>query len=124
MGYQASYDEWNDEQNQNVAIGLAKLRAKSRPAGVLADGTLVNANGQAIVVDKITFENIVEYLPNDGLDLRHGADGKIMLPSVAMASLEEKSGNNLPPQNANPPQLTEEEWGMQEALRQLEDAAR
>ena len=121
VGYQASYDEWNDERNRNVAIGLAKLRAQSRPAGILADGALVNANGQAIVVDKVTFENIVNSDP-DGLDLRHGADGRIMLSSAAMASLDERLRNKTPPQNANPPAQTEEEWKMQEALRMLEEA--
>lgn len=123
VGYQASYDEWNDERNRNVAIRLAKLRAQSRPAGILADGALVNANGQAIVVDKVTFENIVDSDP-DGLDLRHGADGRIMLSSAAMASLNERLRNKTPPQNANPPAQTEEEWKMQEALRMLEEAAR
>lgn len=123
VGYQASYDEWNDERNRNVAIGLAKLRAQSRPAGILADGALVNANGQAIVVDKVTFENIVNSDP-DGLDLRHGTDGRIMLSSAAMVSLDERLRNKTPPQNANPPAQTEEEWKMQEALRMLEEAAK
>lgn len=123
VGYQASYDEWNDERNRNVAIGLAKLRAQSRLVGILADGALVNANGQAIVVDKVTFENIVNSDP-DGLDLRHSDDGRIMLSSVAMSSLDDRLRNNPPPQNANPPAQTEEEWKLQEAWRMIQEAAR
>ena len=41
-----------------------------------------------------------------------------------MKSLEDEFGNNPSPENANAPQISKEEWHMQEALRQLGESTR
>ena len=59
------------------------------------------------------------------LSLQRGEDGRMMLSPEAMKALDKEFGNKPPPQqNANSPQISEEEWRMQEALRQLEEAVR
>lgn len=37
-GYQAGFDDWNDERNRAINEGISKKRRKNRPAGILADG--------------------------------------------------------------------------------------
>ena len=54
-------------------------------------------------------------------------DGRMIIPTPAEIEEMKKNGEGEwveRPQIPNPPQLTEEEWKMQEVLRQLEEASR
>ena len=123
VGYQAAYEEVEAERHKRLNEAWAKQREKKmRPRGIRADGTLVSADGEPIIANKNSFGGFM----SDGqtLSLQRGEDGRMMLSPEAMKALADKLGNNLPPQNANSPQISEEEWRLQEALRQLEEAAR
>ena len=122
-GYQAGLDEWNNNRQQRLNEGFAKQRAKDKPAGILADGTLVNADGEPIIASEGSFGGFT----SDGqrFDLQEMEDGTVRLSPEAMKALDEQFGNNPTPtpENADAPQLTEEEWKLQEAQRMLEEAA-
>ena len=123
-GYQAGLDEWNNERQQRLNEGFAKQRAKDKPAGILADGTLVNADGEPIIASEGSFGGFT----SDGqrFDLQEMEDGSVRLSPEAMKALDEQFENTPTPtpENADAPQLTEEEWKLQEAQRMLEEAAR
>ena len=114
-GYQAGYDAWNGERNRQINEGMAKKRRKNRPAGILADGTLVNANGDPIQAGAGSIGSFV----NSGkpFALQETEDGHVRLSPEAMASLDERLRNKTPPQNAHPPALAEEESRRQETIR-------
>ncbi len=116
VGYQAGYDAWNDERNRAINEGMARKRWKNRPAGILADGTLVNANYEPIQASAGSIGSFV----NSGkpFALEETEDGHVRLSPEAMASLDERLRNKTPPQNANPPALAEEESRRQETIRE------
>lgn len=114
VGYQAGFDAWNDERNRAINEGMAKKRRKNRPAGILADGTLVNANNEPIKASAGSFGSFVNF--GEKFDLQEMEDGSVRLSPEAMASLDEGLRNKTPPQNANPPAQTEEEWKMLETI--------
>ena len=122
-GYQAGLDEWNNERQQRLNEGFAKQRAKDKPAGILADGTLVNADGDPIIASEGSFGGFA----SDGqrFDLQEMEDGSVRLSPEAMKALDEQFGNTPTPapENAVDHQLTEEEWKLQEAQRMLEESA-
>ena len=115
-GYQAGFDAWNDERNRAISEGMAKKRRKNRPAGILADGTLVNASGEPIQASDGSIGSFV----NSGkpFALEETEDGHVRLSPEAMASLDERLRNKTPPQNAPPPALTEEKSKRQETIRE------
>ena len=123
-GYQAGLDAWNNKRQQRLNEGFAKQRAKDKLAGILADGTLVNADGEPIVASEGSFGGFT----SDGqrFDLQEMEDGSVRLSPEAMKALDEQFGNTPTPtpENADAPQLTKEEWLMQEAWRMIQEAAR
>ncbi len=123
-GYQAGLDEWNNNRQRALNEGFAKQRAKDKPAGILADGTLVNADGEPIIASEGSFGGFTV----DGQEhaLQEMEDGSVRLSPEAMKALDEQFGNTPTPapENADAPQLTEEEWLMQEAWRMIQEAAR
>ena len=122
-GYQAGFDEWNDNRNRAISEGYAIQMAKKRPRGIRADGTLVNAAGEPIMASEGSFGGFMAN--GQRFDLQEMEDGRIRLSPEAMKALNEQSGNKPPPQqDANSPQISEEEWRLQEAQRMLEEAAR
>lgn len=58
------------------------------------------------------------------IPLQQGEDGRVRLLPDAMKDLDEGFEGNYLTENANALTLSEEEWKMQEARRQLEEAAR
>ena len=124
-GYQAGFDAWNDERNRQINEGMARKRRKNRPAGILADGTLVNASGEPIQAGAGSFGSFVNFGKN--FSLQEMDAGSVRLSPEAMAVLDAEFGKQERPLRpavlGNPPP-TEEEWRLQEALRQLEAAAR
>ena len=99
-GYQAGLDEWNNERQQRLNEGFAKQRAKDKPSGILADGTLVNADGEPIIASEGSFGGFA----SDGqrFDLQEMEDGSVRLSPEAMKALDEQFGNTptLDPENA------------------------
>ncbi len=122
-GYQAGFDEWNDDRNRAIDEGYAIQMAKKQPRGIRADGTLVNADGEPIMATEGSFGGFV----SDGqrFDLQEMEDGRIRLSPEAMKALADKLGSNIPPvpENAGAPPLSEEEHRLEEVLRMLEEAA-
>ena len=125
QGWQAAYDEWDrswnirerhERQNRvmNVGEGNNVLMANDQP--------VISAEGDGF------FANITT---PDGFQvpLSRGDNGEVIIPTPA--EIEEMKANGEgewvePPEPSAPPppNLTEEEWKMQEALRMLEEAAR
>ncbi len=125
QGWQAAYDEWDRSWNirerhelqnrvMNVGEGNNVLMANDRP--------VISAEGDGF------FANITT---PDGFQvpLIRGDNGEVIIPTPA--EIEEMKANGEgewvePPEPSAPPppNLTEEEWKMQEVLRMLEEAAR
>ena len=124
VGYQAAYEEVEAERHRGLNEAWAKQRErKMRPRGIRADGTLVNAAGEPIMASEGSFGGC--FMANgQRFDLQEMEDGRIRLSPEAMKALNEQSGNKPPPQrDANSPQISEEEWRLQEAQRMLEESA-
>ena len=121
-GYQAGFDAWNDERNRQISEGMAKKRRKNRPAGILADGTLVNASGEPIQAGAGSFGSFVNF--GENFSLQEMDDGSVRLSPEAMAVLDAEFGKQERPLRpavlGNPPP-TDEEWRLQEALRQQDE---
>ena len=125
VGYQAGYDAYEDERNRAINEGMARKRRQNRPAGILADGTLVNANNEPIQAGAGSFGSFVNF--GEKFALQEMDDGSIRLSPEAMAALNEEVGKQekpLKPSVLGNPTPTDEEWRLQEALRMLEEAAR
>ena len=99
VGYQAGLDAWNDNRQRRLNEGFAKQRAKDKPAGILADGTLVNADGKPIIASEGSFGGFA----SDGqrFDLQEMEDGSVRLSPEAMAALDKQFGNTPPPAPEN-----------------------
>ena len=124
VGYQAGVDAWDDERNRAINEGMAKKRRKNRPAGILADGTLVNASGEPIQASAGSFGSFVNF--GEKFALQEMEDGSIRLSPEAMAVLNEEVGKQerpLKPPVLGNPAPTDEEWRLQEALRQQDEEA-
>ena len=63
-GCQAGFDAWNDEWNQRINEGMAKKQRQNLPTGILADGTLVNADGEPIIAGARFSEQLSVGRPN------------------------------------------------------------
>ena len=124
VGHQAAYEEVEAERHRRLNEAWAKQRErKMRPKGIRSDGTLVNAAGEPIMASEGSFGGFMAN--GQRFDLQEMEDGRIRLSPEAMKALNEQSGNKPPPrQDANSPQISEEEWRLQEAQRMLEEAAR
>ena len=107
-GIKPALNEWNDNRQRALNEGFAKQRAKDKPAGILADGTLVNADGEPIIASEGSFGGFA----SDGqrFDLQEMEDGSVRLSPEAMKALDEQFGNTPAPapENADAPQLTDE----------------
>ena len=123
-GWQAAYDEWDrqwdvfhaqERENRQMSVGEGNvLMANDRP--------VISAEGDGFFADITTPDGFQ-------VPLIRGDNGEVIIPTPA--EIEEMKANGegewveLPELSAPPPpQLTEEEWKMQETLRQLEEAAR
>lgn len=91
-GYQAGFDAWNDERNRRINEGIAKKRRKNRPTGILADGTLVNADGDPIIASEGSFGGFTV----DGQEhaLQEMEDGMVRLSPEAMSVLDVEFGKH------------------------------
>lgn len=120
VGYQAAYEEVEAKRHRRLNEAWAKQREKKmRPRGIRADGTLINAEGEPIIANKNSFGGFMS--DGQAFTLQRGEDGRMMLSPEAMKALDEQSGNNPPPQqDANSPQISKEEWRIQEATEQLQ----
>ncbi len=122
VGYQAGFDAWNDERNRAINEGMAKKRRKNRPAGILADGTLVNASGEPIQAGAGSIGSFVN--SGQAFALQETEDGHVRLSPEAMAILDAEFGKQERPLRpavlGNPPP-TEEEWRLQEVMRQQDE---
>ena len=123
-GWQEAYDEWDRS--------WLKIEARERQNLVMnvGEGNVLLANGQPVISAEGDgfFANITT---SDGFQvpLSRGDNGEVIIPTPT--EIEEMKANGEgewvePPEPSAPPppNLTEEEWKMQEALRQLEEAAR
>ena len=123
-GWQAAYDEWDrrwleieSEERQNRVMNVG-------------EGNILMANGRPVI--SAEGDGFFAYITTpDGFQvpLIRGDNGEVIIPTPA--EIEEMKANGegewveIPERPAPPPpQLTEEEWKMQETLRQLEEAAR
>ena len=123
-GWQAAYAEWDRSWNIRE-----RHERENRQVGV-GEGNVLMSNGRPVI--SAEGDGFVAYITSpDGyrVPLRRGDNGEVIIPTPA--EIEEMKANSegewveLPERPAPPPpQLTEEEWKMQEALRQLEEAAR
>ena len=123
-GYQAGYDAYEDERNRAINEGMAEKRRQNRPAGILADGTLVNANNEPIQAGAGSFGSFVNF--GEKFALQEMNDGSVRLSPEAMAVLNEEVGKQEKPLSSpglRNPTPTDEEWRLQEAQRILEEAA-
>ena len=122
VGYQAGFDAWNDKRNRAINEGMAKKRRKNRPAGILADGTLVNANNEPVQASSRFLGSFVNF--GKPFALQETEDGHVRLSPEAMAILDAEFGKQERPLRpavlGNPPP-TEEEWRLQEAIRQQDE---
>ena len=125
-GWQKAYDEWN--QKWDIREEIERMKRLNRELSV-AEGNVLLADGKPIEYRE--GEHVASITTPDGyqVPLHLDDNGKVIIPTPA--EIEEMKANGegewvgLPERTAPPPpQLTEEEWKMQEALRQLEDAAR
>ena len=125
-GWQKAYDEWN--QSWDLREEIERMKRLNRELSV-AEGNVLLADGKPIEYRE--GENVASITTPDGyqVPLNLDADGNVIIPTPSQ--IEEMKANGegewveLPERPAlPPPQLTEEEWKMQEALRQLEAAAR
>lgn len=83
----------------------------------------MNADGKPIVADASSFEGFVA--DSQTPPLQQGEDGKMMLSPEAIKALDDEFVNKPQQQKANQSfPLLEEEWKMQEILRQWEETAR
>ena len=123
-GWQKAYDEWD---RRWLEIESEERRNRVMNVG---EGNLLMANGRPVI--SAEGDGFVAYITaSDGyrVPLSRGDNGEVIIPTPA--EIEEMKANGegkwveLPePSAPPPPQLTEEEWKMQEALRMLEEAAR
>ena len=121
-GWQAAYDEWDRSWNIRE-----RHERENRQVGV-GEGNVLLANGRPVI--SAEGDGFVAYITApDGyrVPLKRGNNGEVIIPTPS--EIEEMKANGegewveLPePAAPPPPQLTEEEWKMQEALRQLEEA--
>ena len=118
-GWQAAYEEKYPPSGSEAAI--------KRMLGVDKNNMLLD-NGQPIKYRE--GENIASITTPDGyrVPLNLDEDGKVIIPTPSQIEQMKANGEGewveLPELPAPPTtQLTEEEWKMQEALRQLEEAA-
>ena len=111
------------ERHRRLNEAWAKQRAKDKPAGILADGTLVNADGEPIMATESSFGGFM----SDGqrFELQEMEDGSIRLSAEAMKASDKEFGNKSPPQqDSNSSQISEEERRLlQEAMRMLKESA-
>ncbi len=123
-GWQKAYDEWNAGW-----IEKEQAERENPPELSVGEGNVLLANGKPIVYDKR--EHVASITTPDGFQvpLNLDEDGKVIIPTPSQ--IEEMKANGEgewvePPEPSAPPppHLTEEEWKMQEALRQLKEAAR
>ena len=120
-GWQAAYEEKYPPTGSEAAI--------KRMLGVDENNVLLD-NGQPIEYRE--GENIAALITPDGIEVPLLLDdnGNVIIPTPA--EIEEMIENGegkyveIPDENANQPPryITEEEWKIQEALRQVEEAAR
>ena len=124
LGWQAAYDEWDR--------GWLEIESRERQNRVInvGEGNVLLANSQPVI--SAEGDGFVAYITAPGgyrVPLSRGDNGEVIIPTPA--EIEEMKANGegewveLPERPAPPPpNLTEEEWKMQEALRMLEEAAR
>lgn len=117
-GWQAAYEKKYPPPDS--------LEAQKRLLGVGEDNVLLD-NGQPIEYRE--GENIASIITPEGYEvpLHLDENGKVIIPTPA--EIEEMKANGEGeyvghPADANQQPLTEEEWKMQEAMRQLKEAAR
>lgn len=122
-GWQAAYDEWDRQWNEREQEEWENFEMD-----VGKDNVLMH-NGQPIKYRE--GENIASIITPDGYEvpLHLDEDGKVIIPTPSQIEQMKANGEGewveLPERTAPPThQLTEEEWKMQETLRQLEEAAR
>lgn len=96
-------------------VGFAKQKAKNRTIGILADDTLVNAEGELIVASDGAFGGFVNF--GQEHVLQEIENGRACLSPETMKDLDEQFGSVPFSENVDPSILIEEEWRMQEALR-------
>ena len=85
-GYQAAYEALENKRHQAINEGMARKRRKNRPAGILADGTLVNANNEPIKASAGSFGSFLNF--GEKFDLQEMEDGSVRLSPEAMAVLD------------------------------------
>ena len=122
--WQAAYAEWDRSWNIRE-----RHERENRQVGV-GEGNILMSNGRPVI--SAEGDGFVAYITApDGyrVPLRRGDNGEVIIPTPA--EIEEMKANGegewvKPPEPSAPPppNLTEEEWKMQEALRMLEEAAR
>ena len=119
-GWQAAYDEWNAGWN---AIEAEERKNRQLSIG---EGNVLLDNGQPIKYRE--GEHVASITTPDGyrVPLNLDEDGKVIVPTPS--EIDEMIANGEAEWVGHPaddqPQPTEEEWKMQETLRQLEEAAR
>ena len=123
-GWQKAYDEWEQRWYE--------FEAKERANRVMSvgEGNVLTANDQPVI--SAEGDGFVAYITTpDGyrVPLIRGDNGQVIIPTPA--EIEEMKANGEgewvdPPEPSAPPppNLTEEEWKMQEAWRMIQEAAR
>ena len=120
-GWQAAYEKKYPPSGSEESI--------KRMLGVDENNVLLD-NGQPLKYRE--GENIAALITPDGIEVPLHLDdnGNVIIPTPSEIEEMIKNGEGkyvgIPDENSNqpPPYITEEEWKMQETLRQLEEAAR
>ena len=118
-GWQAAYEEW-DRRWFEVETTERENRLTS-----VGEGNVLLDNGQSLEYRK--GENIAALVTPDGIEVPLHLDdnGNMIIPTPS--EIAEMIANGEAEWVGHPidtpPQLTEEEWNLQEVLRQLEEAA-
>ena len=123
-GWQAAYDKWDQRW-----LEIEVRERRDRQVGV-GEGNVLMANDRPVI--SAEGDGFVAYITSsDGyrVPLSRGDNGEVIIPTPAEIAEMKANGEGEwvePPDLSapRPPQLTEEEWKMQEAQRMLEEAAR
>lgn len=122
-GWQKAYDEWDRSWNERE-----RHERKNRVMNVGKGNVLMSNNQPVISAEGDGFFAYITAPDGFQVPLRLGDNGEVIIPTPA--EIEEMKANGagewveLPERPATPPAQIKEEWKIQEAPRQVKEAAR
>ena len=124
LGWQEAYDKWDrrwleiearERRNRQVGVGEGNVLMDNNQPVISAEGdgffaNITTPDGYRVPLIRVDNGQVIIPTPSEIEEMKANGEGEwVELPE-----------RPAPP----PPQLTEEEWKMQETLRMLEEAAR